>query len=539
MELVLNDDFFAPVNTDAISAIVAECAGERAKIEQLARYMHAGDYSNSLCHFIEGNGPKDRHWTFSLAALFQLEGAIGSLNSKYWNKVIEKFGLYDIMPTKRRSEWREQISNPLGTKKDRHSKDYLIQPLPEFNDANVRSTVISLLDMRPRFIAERVDGIFTGLSREHVTNSPEAFGKRMIINNVFFNEYSSNYGKIGLIHDLRCVIAKFMGRDDPSHVMSDVLIRNLKRNWGEWVPVDGGAFKIRLYRKGTAHMEVHPEMAWRLNSILAHLHPLAIPSEFRKKPSKKSKNIELIQRPLPFEVLNALSKVEVATLMDDMIRYTYKEVPMHYEIHGECDKHVLSEVSKIMCSLGGVPVQIKKGDVWKFDYDLIPVLGLILCSGCVPDSKSHQFYPTPGNLARTAVDLACIQPGHSVLEPSAGVGGIADSLPKEDTTCVEVSSIHCEVLKSKGYSVVCGDFMSHTGRYDKIVMNPPFDRGQWLAHLEHAASLLNDGGRLVAILPTSAQNKDMLQGFTKEWHGPFENEFAKTGISVIILVLDK
>lgn len=539
MELVLNDEFFAPVSTDAISTIVAECAGERAKIEQLAAYITSGDYSFPISCFVNGNVGKVNSYNVRLDNLFDLPGAIGFLHAHFWEKVIAKFGLYDIMPEKRRSEWRDQITNPLGAKKDRYSNDYLIHPLPEFNDSNVRNTVLSLLDMRPQFIAERVDGIFTGLSREHVTNSPEAFGKRMIISNVFFNEYSSNHGKIGLIHDLRCVIAKFMGRDDPSHVMSDQLIKTLKKNWGEWVSVDGGAFKIRLYKKGTAHMEVHPEMAWRLNSILAHMHPLAIPSEFRKKPAKKSKNIELIQRPLPWAVLRALSDVQPAKVMSDMHLRTYSEVKDHYELRSDYDKHVVSEVYKIMEGLGGVPAKIHGGHAWQFNYDVLSVLSLIVCSGCVPDSKSHQFYPTPENLARIAVDLADIEPGQSVLEPSAGVGGIADYMPKDQTTCVEVSSIHCETLKAKGYSVICGDFMLHDGRYDRIVMNPPFDRGQWLAHLEHAASLLNNGGKLVAILPASAKNKDILPELKKEWHGPFENEFANTSISVTILVLNK
>lgn len=67
-------------------------------------------------------------------------------------------------------------------------------------------------------------------------------------------------------------------------------------------------------------------------------------------------------------------------------------------------------------------------------------------------------------------------------------------------------------------------------------MNPPFDQGRWQAHLEHAAGLLNAGGRLVAILPASAQRKDVLPGWICVWHGPYDNAFVGASVSVVILV---
>ena len=71
--------------------------------------------------------------------------------------------------------------------------------------------------------------------------------------------------------------------------------------------MDGGALRVRAYLKGTAHLEVHPEMARRLNCILAHLYPMAIPPQFRQKPKKKLKDFTLMDKPLPFAVLAVLS----------------------------------------------------------------------------------------------------------------------------------------------------------------------------------------------------------------------------------------
>jgi hypothetical protein len=71
-------------------------------------------------------------------------------------------------------------------------------------------------------------------------------------------------------------------------------------------------------------------------------------------------------------------------------------------------------------------------------------------------------------------------------------------------------------------------------------MNPPFDRGQWQAHVEHAAGLLNADGRLVAILPSGAPQKlKALPGCALAWHGPYENQFPGTSVSVVILVAQR
>jgi hypothetical protein len=126
------------------------------------------------------------------------------------------------------------------------------------------------------------------------------------------------------------------------------------------------------------------------------------------------------------------------------------------------------------------------------------------------------------------------------------MGGLADLLPKERTTCVEISGLHCKVLEGKGHRVVWSDFLPWAeGRagegkaFDRIVMNPPFSEGRWRAHTEQAAGLLAAGGRLVAVLPASAKGSGILPGFDCRWHGPYDNEFAGTSVSVVLLAADK
>lgn len=536
---VVDDDatFFAPVASDLVDGLIGQYQAMHAKIVSVGDVINGPDLAGALHYFAAYAGSRDRHLDSSTVdRMFDVPGAVAHLNAAYWSKALHMTDVLDVMPQKRRDEWHAQMSNPQGKKRDRYSKDWEIEPLPAFEEATVRDTLAGLLAMRAQFLAERVDGIFRGLSGEHVTNAPEAFGKRMIIAYVL-NEYSSvGYQRTGLINDLRAVIAKFMGRDEPKYNASHALIESLKSHWGEWVTIDGGALKIRLYKKGTAHMEIHPDMAWRLNQILAHLYPLAIPAEFRQKPKRKVKDFKLMARPLPFAVLEILGEGRKGRAHGNTVFLSTSTV-------AGSNKVAWAEAARVLEAIGGT--HDGRG-TFTFDYWPGEVLSEIIVSGCIPDHKSHQFYPTPESLARVAVELAEIGDDHTVLEPSAGTGGLANLLPKDRTTCVEISGLHCKVLEAIGHKVVWSDFLpwasgraSEGKAFDRVVMNPPFSEGRWQAHVDHAAAMVKDGGRLVAILPVSAKNRDLLPGWDVEWHGPYDNEFAGTSVSVVIMAANR
>ena len=191
-----------------------------------------GEAGAAVPYFLEGNVENSGRWAPSVSALFDRKGAIAALNSTYWSKALALTDVLDLMPQKRRTEWHDTIQQ---------------HKCPEFEEETVRNTIMDLLHMRQQFLAERVDGIFRGLSGEHVTNAPEAFGKRMIIARVLTPYDTVEHSTAGLINDLRAVVAKFMGRDAPGYQASEHLVRQLRGRWGEWVSIDGGALRIRLY----------------------------------------------------------------------------------------------------------------------------------------------------------------------------------------------------------------------------------------------------------------------------------------------------
>lgn len=514
--------FFAPVDTSLIGALLTTHKRIEASIGAVDNFMRSDDCRSALGFYLSACREDQGRIGLKVDGLMQKDKALAALHADYWDKALRLTDVLECMPQKRRDEWYELIRS---------------HATPPFEDEAVYLTLQDMLNSRERFLAERVEGIFRALSGEHVTNAPSGFGKRMIMY-VCGNFGMINHTNSGHITDLRKIIARFMGRDEPTgYGITDSVIHTGMRQTGEWLTIDGGAMRIRCYQKGTAHLEIHPEMAWRLNAILAHIYPLAIPPEFRQKPKRKPKDIELTSRLLPFAVVSALQSAEPAS--ERVSERNWRKLSNTVYIKARMDKFIEAQVDQVLEQIGGVRAKIGVAyHYWQFDYDPLPIIGVICASGCVPDHKSHQYYPTPEKLAQLAVEMAEIdQAKHTCLEPSAGQGGIADHINTEWLTCVEVSKLHCDILKAKGYTVTNGDFLKLAQEpiYDRVVMNPPFSDGRWQAHVEHAAGMLADGGVLVAIVPSSAKNKFAIPGYSIEWLGVYDDCFAGTSVSVAMM----
>lgn len=526
-------EFQAPANYTVLDQLFGQYASERERITQVANTM-ASSIGDVFGYFVKANADERSRWHMTVQNIFKEEGAVKALDAHYWNKALNMTDVLSCMSEKERSKWFEQIEK--------------LQCAP-FERETVLATITDQLKNRARYMAQRVDGLFQALSREHVTNRPEGFSKRMII--YYFNG--------GHINDLRAVIAKITGRDEPHYRATAQAIDVLKSRTSEWVTLDGGALRIRLYMKGTAHLEVHEDIAWRLNQILAYLHPAAIPSEFRTqpKPKRKAKPVDLLRRPLPFAVLGVLT--EYGKCFDYVpdpspnSRYGRRAVLVHNAVSRTPNKddaslvNAIREAHDVLRALGGVR-RGNRVDEWQFDYPPQDVLSEIITSGCIPDARSHQYYPTPQHLAQQAIELADIREHDWCLEPSTGTGGLADFMPKERTTCVEISQLHCEVLRAKGFGVVHeADFLewavmayARGQRFNRIVMNPPFADGRWKEHLRAAMTLLEFGGVLVAILPEGANTGNVRllaeeASLAIDWHGPYD--YPGVSIRVRILVL--
>lgn len=162
------------------------------------------------------------------------------------------------------------------------------------------------------------------------------------------------------------------------------------------------------------------------------------------------------------------------------------------------------------------------------------------------------YYPTPPDIVAKVIDAADIGPGDVVLEPSAGTGALANAA-RDTGAQVDVIEVEPRLqgyLRSLGFPVVGTDVLTFpaVGLYDVVVMNPPFEDKQDVAHVRHAYDLLLPGGRLVAIMsegPFFRQSKtdEAFREWLESVGGATEKlppaKFGRAEVPTRLVVIDK
>lgn len=454
----------------------------------------ANKENRAFSHFMHGNGNHGLA-SFNVKSVFNIEGGLRSLDATFWSSAISLTKTMDVFSAQKRNEWNEMI-NKMKT--------------PPFEKKVVIDTLVDLMHNRDQFFSEKVEGVFRNLSRHHKTNSRMGFTERMIIEYCISSYDYLSHDQMNYVSDLRACISILRNEGNIASYMTYQDVQNIMHagNYGKWHDFDGGAFRLRIYKKGTVHVEIHPDISWKLNKVLAALHPTAIASEHIEAPKKKFKEFALHNDVMPMDLRHALN---------DLIRVHYRAGSDDSLCIFNLSDHktkpdVRQKVESVLSYMGG----IDKQGIWHFDYNVRNVLIELVRTGVMPEQVSYQYYPTPEGLSALVNDLAEVDDHHSVLEPSAGMGNLVDGLyDKARITCVEISKQHCLVLKEKGFGdVIEGDFLAqeNLGLFDRVLLNPPFSEGRAEAHLIKAFEHVKAGGVLVAVLPGSMHNKNGLLG---------------------------
>lgn len=166
--------------------------------------------------------------------------------------------------------------------------------------------------------------------------------------------------------------------------------------------------------------------------------------------------------------------------------------------------------------------------------------------------SAPQLFPTPPELAARMVAAAELAPGDEVLEPSAGTGAILEVLREAGAKyfAVEINMQLAGMLAQRFATpedaaagicrnVLQADFLEQNGnlgKFDAVIMNPPFADGQDIAHIQHALRFLKPGGRLVAICANGPRQQAKLKPIVDEHGGEWEDlprdTFKTSGTSV-------
>ncbi len=262
---------------------------------------------------------------------------------------------------------------------------------------------------------------------------------------------------------------------------------------GETGRLDGGAMSSAIYR--LIEGEGKPE------AIAATRAEMAPP-----KPSASDQAIGIGRAALTDRQRELLAHVRVE---NNVAVYTSNDRIPDWEL-----------LKRVMVALGGSWKTGGRGKSGGFrfpeDIDAAEVVRLAQETGEIIDPKAAEFFPTPRPLAELLVERAEIQDGDRVLEPSAGLGGIAlvvrERHPSVELQCVEALPANAVKLAALDFPTIADDFLAldvpRLGLWDVIVMNPPFSKRQDIQHVRHAYKFLGAGGTLVSIMSAGVKYRD-------------------------------
>ncbi len=194
------------------------------------------------------------------------EGVAKDADRDGWEEIMQRSGLWTFCDHTARELWRK------------HLDDYTFPPL---NAENVESVMLGVHGDRKKMVARGVTDCFRHLSGRYKTNSPMAFGKRMILTRVLEiwggkAAYASpNHGVADKLDDLIRFLCLLRGVAEPDnrrgayHTISDGLPPSASRTWPVTIAFDW--FEIRCFMNGNGHLTFkHDEDVKRLNRVLAY-----------------------------------------------------------------------------------------------------------------------------------------------------------------------------------------------------------------------------------------------------------------------------
>lgn len=218
---------------------------------------------------------------------------------------------------------------------------------------------------------------------------------------------------------------------------------------------------------------------------------------------------------------------------------------------GQLERKLYVEVNKALEGCGGKWNRKAAGHL--FSSDPRAHLGVVVETGTgVNLQQARQAFYTPDAVADRVIALAEIEPGavRFILEPSYGGGSLIRAIkrayPERQSMVVHGKEMdraaHDAFDKTwraapRDYPTMhleCVDFLTlsppenaREDGYDSIVMNPPFTKGQDVAHVTHAFRFIKPDGLLVAVMPGSIPTRNRVKA-DKAFQKLYEDNGGRT-----------
>lgn len=403
-----------------------------------------------------------------------------------WNHVIGHTGIENLMDKQAKDELRAQmryVPERHGRNGELINEDEIARMLPEVTPENIYATLERFQADAEMIFRRGLVNVFSGLDRRFRSHDGFKVGSRMILNRLVNSDgYYSDYGSAS--DKLRDVERTFRVLDGiAEHAGFYGISSMIYRERDNWKPAqsehENAYFKVRIFKNGNAHLWfTRDDLVTKVNQILADHYG--------------------------------------ETLGDDMT---------------------------------------KEADPLK-DIKTTP-------------AKRYGFFPTPDAAAEIAFGKLSTLHGKDkdrlrVLEPSAGTGQLArrcvsnldamepwrrerftkDYRLDNAVDCIEIQPHLAHDLEAQGIynRVTCADFLTvrpdQTRLYDRVIMNPPFDRERDIDHVMHALSFLKEDGQLVAIMSAATEFREtkksvafraLMETMGAEWDDLPPGSFAESG----------
>jgi len=333
-----------------VTDLMEQYQQEKKDITLIHVFMENNHKPKNIEHFIFGNIKTQDNYEIAngMDNLFKLNGALDSLNSTYWWRLMAKLNFRDSIAPVLAKEW-----------------DNIIQAnvTPSFEAQSVSQALQELLESRQNEFVRRVDTAFKKLSGIKKPGLSFSFDNKMLIEDIKIGAGLSP-GKLTIICELRILLNELLGRADQQVNTTFKNVEALFEHCDEWHAMDGGALRLKACANGHLEVVIHPSLAHQLNITLAPLYPDATQLN-----NAKASSVDPIINMIEPGVINFITE----GVFFDTKTYRLK---LHADSRGEIAK----SARHLLESLGGEFT----GQHYQFDYDPRAEFKRIAISGVMP-----------------------------------------------------------------------------------------------------------------------------------------------------------
>ncbi len=334
-----------------VTELMKQYQTEKCELTEIHGFMVTQQKQKNLDHFLYGNIKDTDSYKVAdnLENLFHLKGALDSLNSTYWWRLLAKLNFRDSISPVLVKEW-----------------DNIIQAnvTPDFENELVIQTLQDLLSSRHNEFIKNTEIAFKKLSGLKKPGLDFSFDTKMLITSLkIVDGLSPN--KLSIVCELRLLLNGILGREFHQASTTYKNIEALFEGNHEWHSMDGGALRLKACLNGDIEVLIHPNLAHKLNIALFSLYPHSIQLN-----NAQATSVEPIEKVIDVSIINFITE----GINFDSTNY---RLTMNADYRDE----IAQSARKILEILGGK----FSGQHYQFNYDPRSEFRRIAISGTMPE----------------------------------------------------------------------------------------------------------------------------------------------------------